>query len=78
MTQPTARAVVDGPTSVRGFDWKQHRTDRPMKDRSWPRAAVPNVRRKRPSGKLRISVKGSFAAPAPIGSRRAISGRPID
>jgi hypothetical protein len=23
MTQPTARAVVDGPTSVRGFDWKQ-------------------------------------------------------
>jgi hypothetical protein len=36
----------------------------------WPGAAVPNVRRKQTVDKLRISAKGSFAVPAPTGSRR--------
>jgi hypothetical protein len=38
-----------------------------MNGRSWPGAAVLNVRAKQTMDKLRISAKGSIAAPAPKG-----------
>src|ERR1700687_4773652 len=44
--------------------------------RSWPGAAVPNVRAKQTTDKLRISAKGWIAAPAPKGSRRPKSRHP--